>query len=103
MMRYVIAAAAALLIGSQADAQVVWTSGYSQPGITITAPYGGYAPGGYYTSAWPAGYTSVYSGGYYTPYAPGYIYRSGTWPVYYGGPAASAPGYYRSGFSGSRW
>lgn len=97
MTRFLIAAVAAALIGSQAEAQVIIsTGGYgSQPGIytqygTIT-PSGYYPPGYYGTGYYTPGYYSSYNSGYY--YTPGY-YNSG----YY------TPGYYdRSYYSSPRY
>jgi len=88
MTRYMIAAVAAALLASQAEAQVVVSTGgfYQAPGIYT--PFGGVTTAGYtpftsaYTPYYSSGYTpyygSSYYGGFSSPWT-GYNYAS---PVY---------------------
>ena len=102
MKRFLLAAALALVLGSQADAQIiyrsyaapayyypstsgyVWNSGYTYANPVVTA---GYVDPAYTTYSYPAysypAYSSYYTAPAYTystPYYTGY-----TSPVYWGG------------------
>src|SRR5438034_1184384 len=74
MTRYALAAVVAALIGARADAQVVYSSGYTYPGNVYVSPSSviTYSPYAY-------SYGSLYSGSYYTP---GYAYSAPGYPAY---------------------
>ena len=74
MMRYVFAAVAAALLGTQANAQVVITSGYTYPSTVYTYPSTSYyTTSSYYdgtmytTPVYTSGYSPSWSGSYYSP------------------------------------
>jgi len=78
MTRYMLAAASAVLLSSQANAQIVITNGgYYQP-VGVYSPFGNIVnTSGYYSG----GYVSPYSSGYLSPYG---NYAS-PYNSYYGG------------------
>jgi hypothetical protein len=82
-MRFVLAAVAAVLLGTQANAQVVISSGYTYPSTV----YYSYPSTAYYT--YPSYYsgmtytTPVYTSGYYTyPSWSGYSYSPWSYSGY---------------------
>jgi len=93
MTRFMISAAAAILLASQADAQIVVnTGGFGTP-AGVYSPFGGvvttsgYYSGGYtspyYSSGYSSPYNSYYGSNYYSPGWSGYnssYYNTG----YYG-------------------
>lgn len=86
MTRYLIAAVAAALISSEAEAQIlVSTGGFYQP-AGFYAPFGGVMiTSGYYGSGLYSPFSGYYGGGYvrpiYSGYSPGF-YNTGYYNAY---------------------
>jgi len=95
MTRFMISAVAAMLLASQADAQiVVSTGGFGTP-VGVYTPFGNVVnTSGYYSSGY---YSPYYSSGYYTPYNSYYgsSYYTPAWSTY-SYPSSYNTGYYNT-------
>jgi len=111
MTRYMIAAVAAALLASQAEAQIIVnTGGFGTP-AGVYSPFGSMLnTSGYYTSGYTpyynSGYTPYYSSSYYSGYSPSYsgynygtrYYNSGSYANY-----GNYGNYGRSMYRGRGW